>query len=411
VAILACARITRHDHGVPKSAITWSTLAISVDDSAAPPSEFCIFRAGVNASSKGDTIFDEAAAASVMAAYQRAGVDMMIDLEHAALIAPDARPDSSDARGWARLELRPDGSLWAVDVKWTPDGARRLAEKTQRYISPAFITDEEGRVLEIVNCALCAMPATCDAPALVAASRGALARNTPAATVRSTSMDPEQLKAAIDALNDGSLAKALGLDATAKPSDILDVLQAAVSALGPASAPDSSADNPAPDPATAETADAPMTQALSRTVCLAVGCETFRESLDRIKVLRELEASANAATVAAENAQRVELVGALVTLGIDTPATAWADAEKKIPCDRLAKEPLADLGKRVSALRAARPAKAKIEPPVKPVAKDASDPPDVTTLSAAQLDACRKAKITPEEFIARRSTLNHRRIG
>lgn len=135
------------------------------------PSEFRIFTAGVNPSSKGDHIFDARAAESVMAWYRREGVDMMIDLEHHALDASAAaRADAADARGWFQLELR-QGELWAVNVRWTPDGMRRLAERTQRYTSPAFMVDESGRITRLLNVALVSMPATFDAQPLIAASR------------------------------------------------------------------------------------------------------------------------------------------------------------------------------------------------------------------------------------------------
>lgn len=108
-----------------------------------------------------------------MEAYAKWGVDLAIDLEHQMLdpdIAPD--PTAKDARGWCNLELRGDGSLWAVNVKWTADGAARLSEKRQRYISPAFSIDPEtSRVIAIINVAITAIPATHDTPALVAASR------------------------------------------------------------------------------------------------------------------------------------------------------------------------------------------------------------------------------------------------
>lgn len=119
-----------------------------------------------------------------MAVYTRAGVDLPIDLEHESLDIP-LRSDSRDARGWFKLEIR-NGELWAVNVRWTPDGARRLSEKTQRYISPAFYTDEEGRVVELINVALCAMPATYEAPPLVASKgriRVPLAARIRAATI------------------------------------------------------------------------------------------------------------------------------------------------------------------------------------------------------------------------------------
>jgi phage I-like protein len=121
---------------------------------------------------KGTFYFTPESAARIMANYAQCGVDMMIDLEHEALDEP-IRADSRDARGWYGLELR-GGELWAVNVRWTEDGSRRLASKTQRYISPAFgVNPETGEILDLTNCALVAMPATHDAPALVAASRRA----------------------------------------------------------------------------------------------------------------------------------------------------------------------------------------------------------------------------------------------
>lgn len=131
-------------------------------------SEFRLFRAGANETTKGTFTFDAKAAKSVMAEYQKHGVDIMIDLEHLSLDTESSSYDP-DAVGWCKLELR-GGELWAVNVKWTPDGQRRLSDKRQRYISPAFATDEKGRVTRILNVALTALPATDEAMELVAAS-------------------------------------------------------------------------------------------------------------------------------------------------------------------------------------------------------------------------------------------------
>lgn len=135
------------------------------------PTEFKLFAPGWNDSTKGAVLFDERAAELVMTAYRTHGTDLMIDLEHQSLLsleeAASARADACDARGWFSLDLRPDGSLWAVVNSWTPDGERRLREKSQRYISPAFLTDDTGRVVELINCAIVAMPATHGAEALV----------------------------------------------------------------------------------------------------------------------------------------------------------------------------------------------------------------------------------------------------
>lgn len=139
-------------------------------DGKSPPTEFRLFKSGRNDTLKGSFVFDATAASLVMGAARAHGVDYAIDLEHLSLDTESKNFDP-DARGWFQLEVR-NGELWAVNVRWTPDGARRLSEKTQRYISPAFRTDSLGRITEILNVALVAMPATHNATALIAASRG-----------------------------------------------------------------------------------------------------------------------------------------------------------------------------------------------------------------------------------------------
>jgi hypothetical protein len=162
------------------------TRAITLSAGTTPPREFQIFKPGLNDTAKGVFNFDAQAARQVMAAHAKAGaIDLPIDLEHDSLSAERRalRADAGDARGWFQLALRADGSLWATNVRFTPDGERRLRERTQRFISPAFGVDDDGRPTHLINCALVAMPATHGAPALVAASKTArvTARVTPAA--------------------------------------------------------------------------------------------------------------------------------------------------------------------------------------------------------------------------------------
>jgi phage I-like protein len=134
-----------------------------------PPKEFRMFVAGWNSTKKGKFLFDDEAAKSVMDQYKAHGVDRPIDLEHMSIDSA-AKNYDPDARGWFNMELR-DGELWATNVRWTPDGAERLKSGKQRYISPCFAFDKETkRVSEVINAAICAIPATLDAPALVAAS-------------------------------------------------------------------------------------------------------------------------------------------------------------------------------------------------------------------------------------------------
>lgn len=147
-----------------------ATLAISVGDTL--PTEFRIFVKGLNPNANGPAhLFDDQAARDVMAVYAAHGVDRMIDLEHLSLEDPEKSANyDPDARGWCKLEVRPDGSLWAVNVTWTPDGEARLRDKRQRYISPAFGYDPATmRISEIVNIAVTALPATYGTLPLMAA--------------------------------------------------------------------------------------------------------------------------------------------------------------------------------------------------------------------------------------------------
>ncbi len=137
------------------------------------PTEFQICAAGLNKSLSGDFVFTAASAAKVLrdAATRRA--DGMIDLQHYSLpeCAKGTNSDN-DSMGSFTPEVRADGSLWAVNVRWSEEGARRLTMKLQRYISPVVLVDNEtGEVRALWNLALVSEPAMLDAAPLVAASR------------------------------------------------------------------------------------------------------------------------------------------------------------------------------------------------------------------------------------------------
>jgi phage I-like protein len=167
-----------------------------------PPKEFRIFKSGWNPTYKGDFLFDGEAALAVMAEFEEHGVDRPIDLEHLS-IEQESNAYDPNARGWFKLEVR-NGELWAVDVKWTPDGVKRLTQATQRYISPFFGFDKKTRrVQSLYNVAICAIPATKDMPALVAASK----RNNIELAALSIEADDMEMKKILSALG-------LGEDAT-----------------------------------------------------------------------------------------------------------------------------------------------------------------------------------------------------
>lgn len=144
-----------------------SVVALSGDKT--PPSEARLFTFGVNDTTKGKFVLDRSAALEVMSRYKEHQVDLMLDYEHHSL-DPNAIPEQKKASGWGSLEVRDDG-LWLVDIKWTPVAAEYLKNGEFRYLSPAFNVDDDNRIIELVNVALTNLPATHDAPALVAASR------------------------------------------------------------------------------------------------------------------------------------------------------------------------------------------------------------------------------------------------
>lgn len=136
------------------------------------PDSFVIFPFGEIETEKGTFVFDSAASSAVMQRAEAWGIQFIVDLEHLSLDA-ECSNYNPDAMGWFDVEIRDEG-LYAVNVKWTDEGKRRLASKTQRYISPTFAANEESkRVESLFNVALVATPAIHNAQPLVAASKAA----------------------------------------------------------------------------------------------------------------------------------------------------------------------------------------------------------------------------------------------
>ncbi len=150
-------------------------MALSAGADGSLPTAFQICAPGLNRSTSGDFDFTPESAKLVLADFAASSADGMIDLQHFSIPDPDLTidsPDKHDAMGWYSLEVRPDGSLWAVNVHWSDEGARRLRMKLQRYISPVVLVNKETReVCGLWNLALVSQPAMLDAPPLVAASK------------------------------------------------------------------------------------------------------------------------------------------------------------------------------------------------------------------------------------------------
>lgn len=139
------------------------TILLQVGPQGVPPTEFRVFAMGKNETSKGTFELDTESAEAVLAAFATHGMDRMpIDFDHGMVSG-----DNPKAAGWAQLEVRPDG-LWATNVEWTPAAEQALKDREFRFISPAFRTDKNDRIVEVVNAALTNLPATKNALPLVA---------------------------------------------------------------------------------------------------------------------------------------------------------------------------------------------------------------------------------------------------
>ncbi len=376
-------------------------LAIFVGG-ATPPTEFRIFAAGPNVIHDAVFIFDEKAAASVMAAFQKHGADCMIDLEHLSVADQDASVNfDPDARGWCKLELR-GGELWATQVSWTPDGEARLREARQRYISPVFSYNKAAmRIESILNIALTSLPATDGLAPLVAASQMGPGPG-------DNTMSPEQL---------ASIAEALGLGADANVEDVIATISAMVKKVQAAANGDGDPEDKAEPPEgtpEAAAAAAPPVVAAARMQAAAVvlaglsGKKDISETVTDIETWRKshIELEEKTAKLAKErttleSGERRRLVGELVKLGAETPATAWDNDDGKTPTKRLADEPIAELRARVGKLTAAKGGTVRtvLRPPVKG---------DESELSEREIALCKERKIDPAVYAKTRAGIKAR---
>lgn len=402
------------------------TLAVDLESL---PTEFRLFAKGWNSTENGKFLFDDAAAKSVMAAYTKWGIDLPIDLEHQMLELDGNAPDPAarDARGWCKLELR-DGELWACDVKWTPDGAQRLTNKTQRYISPAFESDPKTRrVLKMINIAITALPATHKTPALVAASAKGKKNMDPSLVKQALeAIEKGDAKAALDILK-GLVASAAGADPEPDADDAGSEGDGAEGVAPPAEATESVedpkvVDSAAPpmkdgkdgsDDSDDEDDDKPEKKAnrklLRSALCRLTGKKSFAEAVAEVEVFRsshlalETERQKLARERATlESAERRKLCVELVRLGAEFPATVWVDsqAEVKVVKPRWAKMPIAELRSHVADQKAARGDKA----PTSPKPPTPAGAPEVVALSATELQICKDLGCDPKDFAALKRT-------
>ena len=390
-----------------------SMLAAPMPLGDQPPTEFRLFIAGWNSTEKGNYLFDDVAAESVMACYAKWGIDLMIDLEHQSLaVEPGAAdPTARDARGWAKLALRPDGALWCTEVRWTPDGRKRLSEKAQRYISPAFESDPKTkRVLKIINVALVALPATHKTPALVAAS---------ATKRKGFTVDNKLVKQALEAIESGDakaaseILKALIAAAAGSPAEGgepgaegdgapgIEAPPEAESVIDPKIVAEGEIDDDEDEDEKKKMAKKAMMGMLGRLT----DSKSLSEALVKVGEYRQshltleterLQLAAQRATL--ESAERRQLVVELVKCGAEFPSTAWADDKASKLQSRWLTMPIAELRAHASAQKAARKSAPSPKPGITPPAGDAET--NEHGLTADEMRICLSMKCDPVDFAA-----------
>ena len=312
----------------------------------------------------------------------------MIDLEHQSLDVQPGAPDPTarDARGWCKLDLR-GGELWAICATWTPDGAARLQNKTQRYVSPAFNVDPKtNRVTKMINIAITAIPATHNTPALVAASRRKTHRMLDKTKLlnaiklaQTSGLDPDLVVKALDAVEAGDLDAAMQIlksiiaAATGAPADAAPDPDAAgdSGSEGDGTQPtqDSAAPpppaKPAPKPGAPDGADDKTEHKAMRVMlCSLAGKETFAEAVAEAEKWRvshltleteRQQLAAQRATI--EAAERRALAIELVTIKAEFPSTVWADDKAVALKPRWLKMPIEELRQHVADQKSARKTK------------------------------------------------------
>lgn len=142
-------------------------LLFGVDWSSVVPSEIRLFGNGMTATKKGDFLFDEEAALSVMDRFREQGMDRLpFDIAHG-MLNPAAPPDAHRSLGWFVPEIRDDieggggVALFAADIEWTETGMEALKKREFRFFSPAITFNADTRrITGLINVALTNIPAT-----------------------------------------------------------------------------------------------------------------------------------------------------------------------------------------------------------------------------------------------------------
>lgn len=210
-------------------------------------------------------------------------------------------------------------------------------------------------------------------------------------------MDPEKVKAALDAIEAG--------DVEACKEILKDMVAAAAAGgakpSGEAAPTDAAAANADP-PAEEESPETAARKELGAVADVALQLTGVKDPGAAIVAMREVFAAAKKAKETAELAALTEqraLIADLIVCGVEFPSTAWeGKPEDRKPVKRLADEPLELLRERVAQVKAARGQRSNHRPHTPPAA-----PVVAAKLSRAAAAYCKKHNITAEEFASRKA--------
>jgi phage I-like protein len=122
-----------------------------------PPEWVQLLPAGERIEAVDGRVFSNPDPVVVIDAFNADPNDIPLDWEHSTQLK-GAYGDEAPAAGWiVEMEAR-EGSIWGR-VEWTERGAASVTSKEYRYLSPAFIHDDNGRAVQIVSASLTNNPA------------------------------------------------------------------------------------------------------------------------------------------------------------------------------------------------------------------------------------------------------------
>jgi hypothetical protein len=214
-------------------------------------------------------------------------------------------------------------------------------------------------------------------------------------------MDPEKLKAAIAAIknDDGDAALALLEELlTGAPSGDAPPAPSGDVALESA--------DPPPPPAPGEE------NAALAMVMRVTGTNNLRDAEAAFTSVVQTALGVADTRAAVDLTARRALIEELITLGHETPATAWqGKPELLIPAKRFGGETVPELRARVNQLKAAKgiTSTTAAAPEVGTAPSDEEVSRQVKALSPDTLEAIKKRNMSPEEFIRQRNQATTRR--